>query len=96
MGNYIFSLSLPPLLPPLPAIPLFALQATVPCALAIFFKYYCYFYWNSQWEPLQRREHQKPTILNYLTLQKKQQQKLLKTITYYFMHKLTKLTILLL
>lgn len=56
-----------------------------------FFFNYCYFfYWHSQREPLQRTEHQKPTILNYLTLQKKKPLKtLLKTITYYFMHKLT-------
>lgn len=36
MGNYIFSLSLPPLLPPSLAIPLFALNATVPSVLTIF------------------------------------------------------------
>lgn len=95
-GIIFFSFPFPPFSPHCQQSPCLLCRPLSPVRLLFFLNIIAIFYWNSQWEPLQRREHQKPTILNYLTLQKKQHQKLLKTITYYFMHKLTKLTILLL
>lgn len=95
-GIIFFPFPFPPFSPHCQQSPCLLCRPLSPVRLLFFLNIIAIFYWNSQWEPLQRREHQKPTILNYLTLQKKQHQKLLKTITYYFMHKLTKLTILLL
>lgn len=71
MGNYIF---FPVPSPPPSSIasnPPFCFACHCPLCAYYFFNIIAIFYRNSQWEPLQRREHQKPTILHYLMLQKK-------------------------
>lgn len=88
MGNYIFFPVPSPLLPPLLAIPLFALHATVPSVLAIFSMYYCYF---SSEQPVGTSTEERASKTHNSSLSdatKKHYKQTLKAITYYFMHKL--------
>lgn len=69
-GITFFSLSLPPSFPHRQQSPFLLCMPLSPLCLLFFQCIIAIFYRNSQWEPLQRREHQKPTILHYLMLQK--------------------------
>ena len=71
MGNYIFFPVPSPPPSPIASNPPFCFACHFPLCAYYFFNIIAIFYRNSQWEPLQRREHQKPTILHYLMLQKK-------------------------
>lgn len=71
MGNYIFFPVPSPPPSPIASNPPFCFACHCPLCAYYFFNIIAIFYRNSQWEPLQRREHQKPTILHYLMLQKK-------------------------
>ena len=67
---YFFPCPFPPP-SPIASNPPFCFACHCPLCAYYFFNIIAIFYRNSQWEPLQRREHQKPTILHYLMLQKK-------------------------
>ena len=85
MGNYIFFPVPSPLLPPSLAIPLFALHATVPSVLTIFSILLLFFIGIASGN-LYRGESINPSLSD--ATKEKTLKTLLKTITYYFMHKL--------